>query len=62
MGGETDGAERRTGIAGLRSVARVFAEASLAAMAFALAILLIGLPFAILVKAVHAIVTGFAGN
>jgi hypothetical protein len=38
-------------------VIRAFAEAALVSIAFALAILLIGLPFALLGKVLHALMT-----
>jgi hypothetical protein len=49
--------ERRVeGVRVLR-VIRAFAEAALVSIAFALAILLIGLPFALLGKVLHALMT-----
>ena len=44
---------RNPGIASFVRVVRAFAEASLAAVAFAVAILLIGLPIALVVRVVH---------
>src|SRR5438128_2076198 len=43
----------RTGVARVLRIIRGFAEASLAALAFALAILVIGTPIALLVRALH---------
>ena len=54
-------AERRTGVAGLLRVIRAFAEASLLVIAFAFAILLIGLPFALFGRLVHDIVMFVVG-
>jgi hypothetical protein len=55
-------AEQRTGVARLLHVICAFAEASLLAIAFASAILLIGLPFALLGRLVHDIVMFLVGQ
>jgi hypothetical protein len=55
-------AEQRTGVAGLLRVIRAFAEASLLSIAFAFAILLIGLPLALLGRLVHDIVIFLVGQ
>jgi hypothetical protein len=60
---EIDATERRPGgIAGLLRVIRAFAEASLLAIAFAFAILLIGLPFALLGRLVHDLIMFVVGR
>ena len=48
--------EQRSGVAGLLRVIRAFAEASLLAIAFAFAILLIGLPFALVGRLMHDLI------
>jgi len=59
---ETYVPEQRTGVAGLLRVIRAFAEASLVAIAFAFAILLIGLPFALLGRLVHDLIMFVVGQ
>jgi hypothetical protein len=54
-------AKQRMGVAGLVRVVRAFAEASLLAIAFAFAILLIGLPFAVLGRLAHDIIKFVVG-
>jgi hypothetical protein len=57
----THRSERRSPLPQFLGVVREFAEGSLMVILFASAIVLLGLPVALAVKAVHAIVFWFAG-
>jgi hypothetical protein len=61
MAQHSDAGDQRTDGARVWRVVRAFAEAGLVSIAFALAILLIGLPVALLGRALHEMVAWMVG-